>query len=153
MPLFRPQLHANLTDVTSAQHHARAHDHSNASDGATLSPAAGINFSSVITPAALSASVNNYAPNGGDAAFLWRLNPNGGAYNITGIVAPAVAGAMHWITCLAGTSITLTHADAASSAVNRFNLPSAANIAMGGFDNVLIIYDGTAQRWKAIASL
>lgn len=42
--------HANLTNVTSDQHHARSHDHSNSSDGSTLTPAV-LNIPSSATPA------------------------------------------------------------------------------------------------------
>ena len=153
MPLFRPQLHANLTDVTSDQHHARAHDHSSALDGATLSPAGGVNFSSQISPAALTASVNDYNPNGGDTAFIWHLTTNGSNWNITGIVAPAVAGAMHWIANTHATAnITLVHASASSAAANRLNLPNLTNIIIGPYDSVLLVYSGQLGRWRALGT-
>ncbi len=42
--------HSLLTNVTADQHHARSHDHSNASDGTTLTPAI-LNLPSSATPA------------------------------------------------------------------------------------------------------
>lgn len=129
----------------------RVHDHSNALDGTVVSPTS-LNVSGEISPATITANVNNYNPNGGDAAFCWLLlGDNLGNYNITGIHSPAATGALHWLTNTSATTIlTLKHNSSSSTAGYRFLLPSNADMALGPGDSALIRYSAAQAAWLVI---
>jgi len=149
-PVSGEVLTGNGTGTSAWTAPAYSHDHSTATYGTTLSPAGGINFSSVITPTALSGDVDNYNPNGGDTAFLWRLGDGGAARIITGIAAPSVGGAMHWIHSIGTSTITFAHNSASSTAANRFLLPNNSNMVISASDSILILYDSVDSLWKAL---
>ncbi len=98
------------------------------------------------SPAALTASVNDYAPG---VATLMRLTTNGGGpYNITGL-AGGFAGLQSTIYNIhASDQINLTHQDVASQAINRFICPGGLTQSIPAGTNARITYDNTTQRWR-----
>lgn len=124
----------------------RQHDHSNALDGITLAIAGGLNVSSIITPAQLTADTNDWYTNGHDTAFLWRLSADSTIRTITGFTAPAVDGAVHVVEVTTGT-ILLAHDSASSVAANRIYCPGSINRTIPAGTSVVIVYDGTSNRW------
>lgn len=99
------------------------------------------------TPAQLTANTNNYAllatPGG-----IERISSNADI-NITGIGAPVNAGrgAIKTLRNIGSFNITLTHADTASLAANRFDCPSALPFVIPPGGNVDIYYDYTSALW------
>lgn len=106
-------------------------------------------ITSIISPASLSANQNNYNPPGLAGASLIRQDISA-TISITGIVAQAAGtllalrnikpgGAMEWI--------TLVHESGASTAANRFSLPSRGDWYIPPGGTVVFLYDGTISRW------
>jgi hypothetical protein len=108
-----------------------------------------------ISPAALTASVNDYAPTGLADRVLIRLTTDGGGpYTITGLDATGIAGGAE-ITIVnihATDSIVFTHEDAASSAANRFDNQGGFGYTAAAGGRTKFIYDATTQRWRRFAS-
>lgn len=102
----------------------------------------------VITPTAISSSVNDYAPTNGIQADIWRISSTN-VFNITGIVAPlAYQGARRLMLTNIGTAnITLTNQDANSAAANRFLLAGGSTV-LGQDASITLFYDQTTQRWR-----
>jgi hypothetical protein len=98
-----------------------------------------------ISPAAIAANQNNYAPTGHATASVMRLTASA-AYNITGLAGGA-DGRMLTIMNVGANTITLKNQDAASTAANRFAF--GADIALAADKTVGLIYDSTSQRWRA----
>lgn len=96
-----------------------------------------------ITPAALAADADDYAPAGSDA-LIWRLDLAG--FTVTGFAAPAQPGEVHVIVALSAG--TLAHEDAGSAAANRILVGGDADLALDVDDVALLVYDGTSQRWR-----
>lgn len=99
----------------------------------------------VITPAQLTASVNNYGPTGLSTCNVIRLDANS-AWNITGLVAQT-AGTLIQLVNVGSNAITLTSESGSSTAANRFT--GGVSIPAGG--GVYIWYDGTSSRWRVIS--
>lgn len=124
------------------------HDHSEATYGISLSPTGGLNLNSIITPSALAANTNDWNPNGGDDAFLWRISASGASRNLTGIAAPAVDGATHMLTVIGtSTDIVLIHNSSSSSGANRIFTATTLDMRLTLGDRVLIVYDATEAKW------
>jgi hypothetical protein len=128
-----------------------AHDHSTGTFGTTLSPAGGLNLSSVISPAAISTDMAAYDPNGGDFAVLWRLTATGAPRTLSGIKAPLVGGAFHILTVLAGSEdIVLAHDTGGTSAADQILTPTLASLTLAAGARVVVVYDATAARWLVV---
>ena len=101
----------------------------------------------VTSPAEITANTNNYAPGAGD---IFRLTADA-ARNITGIVARADGDAILLINVDSADAITLKHADAASTDVNRILVPWEGDYVLAAKGGAaLLIYDGTTDRWRVI---
>jgi len=104
----------------------------------------------IVTPSSLSASQNDYAPGVCD---IIRLSSST-AIDITGLVAPSVDGAMRLIintNASGGSSITLKHESASSTAANRFRNSTGGDFILpadGG--SALLTYSSAISRWRIL---
>lgn len=96
-----------------------------------------------ITPTALAADTNDYAPTGAATSSIWRISASS-AVKLTGIAALA-AGTTLTLINVGTFNITLTSNDAASSAANRFTLPFPEVLRPG--QALGIRYDTTLSLW------
>lgn len=126
-----------------------------ASSGAPLPPSAFVSpvaftLTGKITPAALAANTNNYAPAGLDVSSVVRLSSAIGGVNLTGITG-GTDGRLLMLQNVGANTVTITHEDALSTAANRFSLRGAASMVLTASKSVTIQYDGTAARWRMLA--
>jgi hypothetical protein len=106
-----------------------------------------------LTPAQLTANQNNYAPTNFATAFLIRQGVDATGRTITGLAGGA-AGRIVVISNIetGGTNIiTITNEDGASTAANRFTLPSAVSVLIGPGESIMFLYDGTSSRWRPVS--
>jgi hypothetical protein len=124
--------------------------------GASMARSGAIGFSGMITPAALAANTNDYAPAGGDTAFTWRISSTV-AVNLTGMVATGGQGRLISLRNVGNFPITLTNEDALSAAGNRFDLQgsggaNAAALVLNPGRSVLVSLDATINRWRPVSN-
>lgn len=145
--------HADLTGVTSDQHHARSHDHATAADGTALLPESleitGGPFAvrGDISPAQITADQNDYTPTGLADAVVLRLTSDA-SRTITGLGGGA-DGRVLMLANVGAQTITLADESASSLAANRFAL--AANLTLGADTAVTLLYDSTSSRWRLVS--
>ena len=108
----------------------------------------GLALGNDVSPAAIAASQNNYAPTGHATASVLRLTASG-TYNITGL-AGGVDGRILTLTNIGSNAITLVNESASSTAGNRFAIGS--NITLAASQSVVLMYDLPSTRWRAIAT-
>jgi hypothetical protein len=102
----------------------------------------------VESPAEITANRNNYEPGAGKDIF--RLTANA-ARNITGIVARNDGDAILLINVDSTDAITLKHASADSTDVNRILVPWEGDYVLAAKGGAaLLVYDGTTDRWRVI---
>ena len=102
----------------------------------------------VESPAEIIANQNNYEPGAGKDIF--RLTANA-ARNITGIVARNDGDAIILINVDSTDAITLKHASADSTDVNRILVPWEGDYVLAAKGGAaLLVYDGTTDRWRVI---
>lgn len=104
------------------------------------------------TPANLTGNRNDYDPGLGLGNKFFRVNPNGAARTITGILAGDKGEEI--ILCnvsgTAGETLTLTHNDAASASNNRFLCPDNASFIIARNGAVHLLYDDISNKWRVI---
>jgi hypothetical protein len=100
-----------------------------------------------ITPAALAANTNDYAPSNGLQARRWRISATA-PVNLTGIAAPLFDGTEILLLNVGAQTITVTNADAASLAANRILTGTGASVAMAANQTFLLTYDLTTPTWR-----
>jgi hypothetical protein len=101
-----------------------------------------------ISPGALAADTNDWAPTGLATASRVRLSANA-AINITGLLATS-DGDVKIIENIGSTnSVTLKSESASSSAANRFT--GYSDIVIRAKESCVLIYDGTTARWRLLA--
>lgn len=105
-------------------------------------------YTGIITPTALAANTNDYAPTGLATASVIRLSSTG-AVNLTGLTGGAT-GRVVLIHNVGASTITLVDESVASTTTNRFAL--TANLALSADSVVLLQYDATSSRWRACGS-
>lgn len=99
----------------------------------------------IVTPATLTANVNNYNFTGLSVANLVRLSSDA-SRNITGLSTQGTRlDRMLAMTNVGAQDIVLKHASGSSDAVNRFNLGADVTLAPG--DSIILFYDITQSRW------
>lgn len=103
-------------------------------------------WTGIISPTALTGSVNDYNPTNLSTSSVLRLDSDGN-YNITGISGGS-AGRLLILHNVGANSLTITDEDVLSTAGNRFALNSDTTIAAD--QSLLIQYDGTSSRWRLI---
>lgn len=103
-----------------------------------------------ITPAALTADVNNYAPT--DFATCSRLNISGdAAWRIVTGLAGGASGRRVQICNVGSHPIILSGENALSTAANRFSFGGVSLVLLPG-EICELLYDGTASRWREISN-
>lgn len=106
----------------------------------------GFATAALLTPAALTVSVNDYAPTGLAAAAIVRLSATG-PVDMTGLLA-ASSNLIRLLVNVGANTITLKHASGSSSAANRFRGPSAGDVSLTASSAVWIWYDVTSAVWQ-----
>lgn len=116
-------------------------------------------FSGNVTPALIAANTVDWAPPVANT-FMVRVSANNDAnvseYSIFGMTG-GVNGQIITLSNIGPTKIILRNDDAGNStfnqanASNRFLLPN--HMAIGGYQSVQLIYDGTSARWRPLSSL
>lgn len=101
-----------------------------------------LTLTGVISPAALAANTNDWAPTGLSAATVIKLSASS-AINLTGISGGA-DGRVLVLQNTGSNAITLTGADTNSASANRF---ATASVLQPG-TVLALIYDGTASLWR-----
>lgn len=104
--------------------------------------------STTLTPTALAANTNNYAPSGLAAASVARVASTG-AINVTGLLA-STRSQLLLLANIGAFTITLTNADALSTAANRFRCPGAANFGLTTGKACWLWYDLTSTVWQVV---
>lgn len=103
---------------------------------------------SVLSPTALAADANNYAPG---RARTYRLTTSGGGRSITGLVA-GWDGEERYLfnaNALAGDTITLAHESGSSTAANRFVTSTGLGVVLAAQASATRIwYDDITGRWR-----
>jgi hypothetical protein len=104
-----------------------------------------------VTPAALSASQNDYAPGAADILYL----TSSANVSITGLSATGIPDGhtvlLMNVNASGGSQITLAHESASSNAANRFRSSFGSNATLfpdGG--SVLAIYHAALSRWRLL---
>jgi len=132
---------SDITSGTVAAARLGAHESSHRTGG--TDPIANV----VVSPAEITANTNNYNPGTGD---IFRLTANA-ARNITGIVARNDGDAILLINVDSTDAITLKHASADSTDVNRILVPWEGDYVLAAKGGAaLLVYDGTTDRWRVI---
>lgn len=101
---------------------------------------------SVISPTSLGASANNYSPTSMSTSSWLRLTSSLDV-DITGL-ATGASGRTVAIVNIGSFNITLKNASGSSTATNRFAF--AGDIVLTPNTGVILIYDNTTQRWRAL---
>lgn len=104
-------------------------------------------FNSIISPAALAVSTNDYTPTGLAGANTLRLSSSADV-NVTGLTGGA-SGRFLIVHNVGANTIVFTDEDPASTAANRFALPNSLGISLGPDASVMLQYDVTSARWRA----
>lgn len=121
-------------------------------DGTALATASAfgsqISFTGVISPAALGASTNDWAPAGLATASVIRASGSIDL-SITGITAQPT-GTILIVDNIGSTNLTLSDASGSSSAANRFSFGS--DTVLGPSQSIILRYDGTLSRWTGAAA-
>src|SRR5215469_1383425 len=115
--------------------------------GAALSANADEYLTGVITPPALAANTNDYAPTGFATASVIRVSSTS-AVNLTGL-AGGTAGRLVNLINVGTNNIVLVNQSVSSAAANRFAL--GQNITMLPATSATLWYDAATSQWDAIA--
>lgn len=103
-----------------------------------------------ITPAALTADVNDYGPAGGDSVTTWRISGNNPFRAITGIAFP-LTGRILTLVNVGTVVIQLRNESASSASANRLSLPGDIRLDPGRA--ITLNYDAALTRWVAISPI
>jgi hypothetical protein len=103
---------------------------------------------SVISPASIGSSQNNYAPIGFATADILRITASS-AFSITGIIAETTNTRKKLIN-IGSNTITLTHQDVLSTAANRIIVPGGSSLALLADESADIFYDTVTARWRVV---
>lgn len=99
----------------------------------------------VISPAQITSTQNDYAPTGYATAQMFLLDLDA-ARSITGLNAASGNGARVTLVNTSAYTLTLSNASSSSSAANRFAF--AADVLVFAGKAVSLIYDSTTARWR-----
>lgn len=109
-----------------------------------------LRLDNTLSPTALAANTNDYAPTNIATATGLRLDASA-PVNLTGLTSGTSGRVLALLNVSAANAITLTHEDAGSTAANRFTLPSGASLAIPPGGAALLMYDATSARWRVLA--
>ena len=114
-------------------------------------PAPGGVVESVISPAAIASSQNNYAPAGWSAATHARISATAANFSITGFDDAATVTTKRVINVGGTHAITLLNANVGSAAENRMLLPGGIDYVLNIGATVDLWYDPTSARWRLVS--
>lgn len=106
-----------------------------------------------ITAAQLTADQNDYLPDNGTAAMIWRLSADGTTRYLTGIAASDQDG--EWLVLVnldATADIGLRHLSSSSAAANRILCPGGADLTLPAYSALILFYDGDQHYWQVVGS-
>jgi hypothetical protein len=106
-------------------------------------------YGETITPAAMSASVNDYAPTGFATAAVIRVSASSAGLSITGLDAGAQPRPV--LVNAGSQTVSLPHQSGSSSAANRFICPGAAAYSLLPGATVELVRDPTSDRWRIVS--
>jgi hypothetical protein len=115
---------------------------------AALIAAGPVVFGSVISPAALGSTQDDWAPTGHATANVIRVTPDPGGTSLTGLDAGEGTNRVVLLVVVGGGTLTLEDENGNSSAINRFAIPAPRAIAV--WEAVTLWYDSTSGRWRVI---
>lgn len=101
-----------------------------------------------LTPADITANVDNYSPSGLADASVLRLNVTSNA-NMSGLSGGSDGREMV-VYCTGSATLTLLHESGSSTAANRFVLPGDASMTLVKNQGAQFIYDATQSRWVCV---
>lgn len=106
-----------------------------------------VQLTNTISPAALTADVDDYAPPGGADANIWRLTTNGGNYRVRGWVGGSQGRFVILYNANAplGGTISVGAECTTTAAGNRMTAPAGIGLRPG--EGRRFNYDGTINRW------
>jgi len=104
-------------------------------------------WNGIISPTALAANTNDWAPTGFATANTIRISASS-AVDLTGI-AGGSSGRILTIHNVGANAITLKDESASSTAGNRFAL--SADLTLGADSMIMLQYDATSSRWRCIS--
>lgn len=103
-----------------------------------------------LTPPQITANTDNYAPQGGDKANVWRLDLDAN-HDLTGIsIGYAATNRTVTLVNISTHVLTLKH-DVTSVAANRFYLPFSKDQILEPNGAILLHYDSISTRWRMVA--
>lgn len=128
----------------------------NGSAGTTSSPSftgtvditQALKVSGDVTPTQITSNTDNWAPTNFSTNTVLRVSTDV-SRNLTGIAAGA-DGLVKILLNVGSFSLTLAH-DATSTAANRFYLPDSVDMKIRPGAGVIIWYDATSSRWRAVS--
>jgi hypothetical protein len=94
----------------------------------------------------LTATVNDYDPDGAEEARVWRIDQSGGAWSITGMLAQP--GAERELYNISAGNLTLEHEHANSAAANRFAGSGGVDLVIPAGGRGHAWYDDLSLRWR-----
>jgi hypothetical protein len=106
-------------------------------------------FGTTVTPLALTALANDYAPAGIDKATVLRVSTSG-QQTITGLASGA-PGRVLALMNVGANDLILEDEGGVSLAANRFALTSNTTLPSRGC--ILLIYDGVTSRWRMLGGV
>lgn len=106
----------------------------------------------IISPAALTGTVNNYNPTDLAISTIVRIDPGGASRDVTGLQA-GVDGEMKLLLNIAdgAEDLVLKNQDAGSTAANRFYGANNTDVTVRRGGGTWVVYDATDSRWKPVA--
>lgn len=111
--------------------------------------AGAVKLTGIVSPSQITGNQNNYDPAGLAGASTLRLSTDA-TRTITGL-AGGTDGRVLVLENVGSNLLVLAHASGSSTAANRFLLPDSADLTIRPGRAVVLRYDGTASRWRAIA--
>lgn len=107
-------------------------------------------FTGKITPTALAANTNDYAPTNGGIATRWRLSSNvdtlATSYDLTGIANGVDGRNIILDNINSNARFVLKSNSGSSGGANRFSVPF--DIVLRPKESITLIYDGTSLAWR-----
>jgi len=104
-----------------------------------------------ISPAQITAIVNDYAPTGNATATVWRIDSDADFRGITGI-AGGTAGRILVLINIGSFVILLMNESVSSTAANRivYSYQNTVNFLLNPLEAVILVYDDVSSRWRLI---
>jgi len=106
-----------------------------------------VQFTGVISPAALSADQDDYDPTGLSGAAIVRQDASDDV-TITGLAGGAAGRIVLFENIATTDKITLAEDNVSSAAANRI-LIGKPNLVLYPGQSIMLVYDGTSSRWRA----